>query len=243
MGIAKLVSNQDQQSYRRLITALGSENNPSQWLEFMAAMHDLLPEILTVGKPSKNTIQNSLIGRLGFTSWKAMLESPKEEYGLGWTKSGWDSFKRAWTTVSRHPYLQGMNFSAGYINKYAHEWKDEFPESAEAFTQKLSNQKAENKKKAEENKANSVVALNEQIQTLKDQILAINEQLKGKHDRNLKLESTIDEKQNRINKLDEKIELLTTKSADMKNKISNLQSELSSLKNLNLWEKIKSLFN
>ncbi|MFK0573023.1 hypothetical protein [Endozoicomonas sp.] len=242
MSIAKLVSNQDQRDYQRLITALGSENNPSQWLEFMAAMHELLPEILTVGKPSKNTIEKSLVGRLGFPSWRAMLEAPKEEYGLGWTKAGWDSFKRAWNTVSKYPYLKSMSFSAGYINKYAHEWRDEFPESADQFNQKLNNQKAENKKKAEEKRTNSVTALNEQIQTLQEQVLALNEQLKGKHDRNIKLESTVDEKQNRINELDKKIESLTTKNAEMENKISSLQSDINRLNNRSFWEKLKDLF-
>ena len=242
MSVAKLINQNDQQAYARLLTALGSENNPSQWIEFMLAMHDLLPQILTVGKPPKKVIQESLIGRLGFTSWREMLEAPKEEYGLGWTKAGWDSFKRAWNTTSKYPYLRDMNLTAGYINKYAHEWRDEFPQSAEAFTQKLDNQKAENKKKAEERRANSVTALQEQIQTLKDQILALNEQLKGKHDRNIKLESTVGEKQNRINELDKKIESLTTKNTDMKNKISALQSEINKLNNLSFWERIKALF-
>lgn len=133
MVTTQLIQPRDAEDYRRLLVALGSENNPSQWLEFMDTMNEVLPEILSAGRPSKSAIQSCLIGRMGFDSWKAMIEAPTAQGGLGWSVSGWNSFRRAYRVVSQHPYLRDKNLRSGWINKYAHQWGEDFPTSSEAF--------------------------------------------------------------------------------------------------------------
>lgn len=123
--------------HQRLITALGSEANPGQWMLFMETVQELIPHVVVnAGRPSLGEVQNSLIGKLGFSSWKEMLEAKRENHGLGWSAGGWNAFRRAWSLVEQFPYLRELPVKAGWLNAMSAELKrseTDFPGTLEAY--------------------------------------------------------------------------------------------------------------
>lgn len=123
------------QARAELIKALGIEDG-AKWLDFMQAVTRLLPDVLSVGRPSADAIRRSLIGQFGFTSWAEMIEAPLDAGGLGWNLSAWKAWRRAWAVVQEHPWLLGAGLSSSEVNTLAQECKREglaFPRSAEAL--------------------------------------------------------------------------------------------------------------
>lgn len=121
-----------------LLEALGTENNAAQWMTFMDTVTRLLPEVLAVGRPSKDLIARCFIGQLGFSSWQAMIEAPTDAGGLGWNFSAWKAWRRAWSVVQAYPWLRHSGFSSSRVNNMSNNyrrWGYPFPESAEAFQQ------------------------------------------------------------------------------------------------------------
>lgn len=115
-----------------LLSALQAADNPAAWMIFMESVTRLLPEILSSGRPSADAIANSAIGRLGFSSWQAMVEAPTDAHGLGWNFYGWKGWRRAWSVVQEHPWLRDQPFSSSEINTWAKDFKP-FPDSLEAL--------------------------------------------------------------------------------------------------------------
>lgn len=175
-NITQLVRPELKRNHQRLVDALGSENNPSQWMIFMETCEELIPTVMTSGRPTEKSIQSSMIGQLGFDSWKAMIEAPTNQNGLGWKWEGWRSFRRAWTVVSKNPYLKDMDLKAGWINSAVASIKrngDEFPATREDFDiyQQQESERAKTRKE------NSVVGLKQEIMDLKSQINTLQQDL------------------------------------------------------------------
>ena len=99
-----------------LVHALGTENVPHQWQIFMRSVRAQLP-MLSRGRPSQKEVQASVIGVLGFTSWKAMCEAPIEDGGLGLSWSKWRQWSRAYAVVERHPGLRNAPLTAAQVNR------------------------------------------------------------------------------------------------------------------------------
>ena len=121
--------------------ALGTEANPAQWMIFMLAVTRLLPDVLSVGRPSKESVKRSLIGQLGFESWQALIEAPVDSNGLGWNISGWRAWRRAWAVVESRPYLRDLAVSSSVVNTLASHAKRlgvPFPASVEEYNNFLS---------------------------------------------------------------------------------------------------------
>lgn len=163
-------------AHAELLAALGTENNPNQWMYFMGAVTRRLPDVLTSGRPTKEAIQRSAIGQLGFTSWQAMIEAPVEASGLGWNFSGWKAWRRAWTLVQAYPWLRHEPLTASEVNTIALDCKRDgvqFPSSAgelEAFR--------EARKIAQETKrAESVQSLTQRAETAEKGVQAATAQL------------------------------------------------------------------
>jgi len=119
-------------AHAELLAALGTETNPAQWMVFMGAVTRRLPDVLSSGRPTKEAIQRSAIGQLGFTSWQAMVEAPVDASGLGWNFSGWKAWRRAWTVVQAYPWLRDQPFTSSEVNAIALECKAQnapFPQS------------------------------------------------------------------------------------------------------------------
>lgn len=111
------------QVHAELLAALGTESNPAQWMIFLETVTRLLPDVLSSGRPTKDAIQRSPIGQLGFTSWKAMIEAPAELGGLAWNFSAWKAWRRAWATVQANPWLRSMPLTSSEINTVANDTK------------------------------------------------------------------------------------------------------------------------
>ena len=125
-----------QQIHSDLLSALGTENVPSQWMHFMATVRRHLPEVLSRGRPSRQAIEASVIGALGFTSRRALLEAPVDQGGLALSWSTWRQWSRAWAVISERPALQGEPLTAAEVNRMASQAKAEgllFPDDPEAL--------------------------------------------------------------------------------------------------------------
>lgn len=123
-----------------LLAALQVADHPSAWMDFMEAVTRLLPEILSSGRPSTDSINRSVVGQLGFRSWQAMIEAPADAGGLAWNFSAWKAWRRAWATVQANPWLRSMPVTSSEVNTLANELKrlgKPFPSSPEALQQLL----------------------------------------------------------------------------------------------------------
>lgn len=119
MDVSRLVPADTAAGYQRLLDALGTENQPDQWMTFMEVVTDLLPDVLAPGRPSAAAIQRCMIGQLGFTSWTAMIEAPVAERGLGWSWSAWKQWRRAWAAVGRASWLRHSGLTPAQVNALA----------------------------------------------------------------------------------------------------------------------------
>lgn len=134
--ITQITVEQDKNDRDILLEALGTENNPTQWLNFMDAVMSVLSVVLRRGRSSKQDIEQSLIGRLGFTSWRQMIETPVSENGLAWNWSGWVAWRRAYKIVQEYDYLRTLELTANAVVVLDQEAKKdeiEFPADLEEF--------------------------------------------------------------------------------------------------------------
>lgn len=106
-------------AHHRLVEALGSENNPAQWMQFMETVNEVIPAVLSSGRPTKEAIKHSLIGHFGFKSWREMIEAPTENNGLAWNFSAWKAWRRAWSTVEKNPWLKSEVLTSSEVNQIA----------------------------------------------------------------------------------------------------------------------------
>jgi hypothetical protein len=131
-----LVPKAARDAHAQLLAALGTENNPAQWMVFMDTVTKLLPDVLSAGRPTKEAVQRCAIGQLGFASWQAMVEAPTEAGGLAWNFSGWKAWRRAWGVVQEHAWLREQPLSSSQVNNMANNyrrWGRPFPASSDEF--------------------------------------------------------------------------------------------------------------
>jgi hypothetical protein len=171
MTVSHIHSNTAQQTREELLIALGSENNPSQWLVFMRSIKERLP-FLMAKRPTNEQYENSAIGQLGFNTWREMLETPRKDGGLGWSWGSWNLWKLAFTHVTEFPYLTELDVKAHIIRDMKKEFPD-FPvniEELEKAQAGVSAQKAEVE-------SNKVANMKAKIIELEQQLLAANAKL------------------------------------------------------------------
>lgn len=156
--LALLIPASAKNAHAELLAALGTEANSSQWMVFMETVTRLLPDVLSTGRPTKEAIQRSAIGQLGFSSWQSMIESPAEANGLGWNFSAWKAWRRAWSVAESHIWIQQTDMTSSEVNTLSMEVKKSgtpFPDSVESYEQWK-----ENREKDQENrKSESIKAL------------------------------------------------------------------------------------
>lgn len=122
-SVTHIRSDEARRVHAALVAALGTETNPAQWMTFMRTVREQLPTVLSKGRPTKQAIEASTIGALGFSSWKAMCEAPVVEGGLGLPWSTWRQWSRAWSVVQQRPNLEGAPLTAAEVNRIAAEAK------------------------------------------------------------------------------------------------------------------------
>jgi len=164
------------QVHAELLAALGTESNPAQWMIFLETVTRLLPDVLSSGRPTKDAIQRSPIGQLGFASWKAMIEAPAELGGLAWNFSAWKAWRRAWATVQANPWLRSMPLTSSEINTVANDTKrlgKPFPGSLEDL-QELQRVKVTT---AEQKRADALAEAHRAIAEASGRVATLTEQL------------------------------------------------------------------
>lgn len=155
-----------------LVAALGTEHIPNQWMQFMATVRRHLPDVLSRGRPSQESIARSIVGQHGFASWREMVEAPRDQLGLGWSWSAWRQWSRAWRVVEDHPWLREQPMTAAQVNALSDKFRQtgvEWPDSAEALEamqQQLGEQRAQRR---EEGRA----ALAARLQELEERVPAL----------------------------------------------------------------------
>jgi len=232
----------------KLIELLGSESG-DKWLEFMDYVNQNLSHILKRGKPKIEDIEQSIIGKSGFKSWKEFIESPTTEGGLSWNLSTFDSWKRAYSIVCNYDFLRDLELSASFINTIYRETKPNFPTSEDEFNEFISlrEEKAianqQNKLKVAENRSQELLSTNkahehtialqqQEIELLKSQLAqgaAQAERLLGSEKRVSELETLLKMGENELNSTKK---TLKTKS-----------TRLNTLENMGLWAKVISHFS
>lgn len=130
--------------YNELLSALGTENVPDQWMQFMEAVEKHLPVMSGSGRPTKQDIERSLIGQLGFASWVDLVETPVTQGGLGWSINTWKLWVKAWKQVKSHFYLRQSGYTASMIMKLSGQF-DPFPVDAAALATAIAENKAATK--------------------------------------------------------------------------------------------------
>lgn len=159
-----------------LYKTLRDADNPAAWMCFMETVTRLLPDVLSSGRPSAESIQRSAIGQLGFKSWAEMIEAPAEHNGLAWNMSAWKAWRRAWATVQTNPWLRSLPLTSSEINTVANDTRrlgKPFPGSLEEL-QELQRVKMAT---AEEKRLNTLVEAHRAIAEAAGKITTLTEQL------------------------------------------------------------------
>ena len=151
-----LIPSSARTAHDELFKTLRDADNPSAWMTFMETVTRLLPDVLSSGRPSKDSIQKSAIGQLGFNSWQEMIEAPADQNGLAWNISAWKAWRRAWATVQSNPWLRNENLTSSEVNTLSQEFKgSDFPDSREKYEEL----KKERKDAAEKRRTDTVASL------------------------------------------------------------------------------------
>lgn len=151
-----------------LLAAVGTENVPNQWSIFMRTVRHHMPDVLARGRPTREAIERSPIGQLGFSSWRDMVDTPTAEGGLGLGWSKWREWSRAWKVIS-DTELADAPITAAEVNRVAQQAKEaaeEVPATWEAwqdFRERYATAKAERR-------TQSMAALEQRIAELEKEL-------------------------------------------------------------------------
>ena len=218
-----------QEVRKELVAALGTENHPAQWMEFMATVTKHLPDILSPGRPSAEAIKSSPIGKLGFRSWQAMIEAPAELGGLAWNFSAWKAWRRAWATVQAHPWLRSQALGSSEINTLSNDLKrleKPFPSSPEALQEIHQAKAAATEQKRSDTLTEAQRAATEARQSLAEmggKLDAVTEQLRLEREANTGLSSEAGRLQAEVGQLRGELNVLRSTPPPVIPKLSRLE--------------------
>lgn len=195
-----------------LLSALQIADNPSAWMDFMETVTRLLPDILSPGRPSTDSINRSAIGQLGFKSWQAMIEAPAELGGLAWNFSAWKAWRRAWATVQANPWLRSQPLTSSEINTLANDLKRlgrPFPGSLEALLQMQQEKLAT----AEQKRSDTLSEAQKALGVMTGKVDALTEQLRLEREQNAQISSEAGRLRGEVEKLRTELETLSKPQA------------------------------
>jgi len=167
--------------HQRLLKLLAPEVDTRSWYDFTAlAMHHL-PALASRGRPAKEEVERSFIGRLGFTSWSAYLTTEPKAGGLGWTTTGWKRYKEAYALAQAHPWVLELGLKPDQIRVLERTYGDDWPKSADEHrvyqADKAQEREEREAAKAAERErlkqaAKRLPAMEQEIQQLRDRLTA-----------------------------------------------------------------------
>lgn len=218
-----------------LLNALGTENVPNQWMHFMATVRQHLPEVLSRGRPTKQAIDASVVGALGFTSWRALLEAPTDAGGLGLTWSTWRQWSRAWAIVQKHPSLENAPLTAAEINRLHSEARasDRAMPGDMAAVEAFEAQQAERKKAAQEK---TQAAMRERIEAIEAQLTASREEVARTHGTVTELRRQLDQAHQERTQAEHQLQ-------QAQQERQALENELQAHRSRGFWQRLKDVFS
>ncbi|MBT48652.1 MAG: hypothetical protein CL491_00915 [Acinetobacter sp.] len=235
MALTHIHSTTAKQAHQELLTALGSENNPAQWLVFMNTAKAHLPFLFKNGRPTKKQIENSIIGQLGFSSWSEMVKADQNKQGLAWSWSSWKKWSKAFKVVNEYAYLAEMNITANAVMKFKSTFKDDFPASAEALEQA----KAETKARKEKEEAEKVSNLKARVSELEQQLVAASAKLEVLE----KQSNEFTSQQRQLVELQSQQSKVVSENESLVKKNNELSSTLKALKSMSRWDHLKAFLS
>lgn len=203
-----------------LVAALGSENVPNQWMHFMAMVRRHLPEVLSRGRPSRQAIEASVIGALGFTTWRELLEAPLDQGGLALSWSTWRQWSRAWAVISERPALQSEPLTAAEVNRLASQAKNE----GQAFP----------------NDPDGLEALQATLSQRREAARAETQQ--GMRDRLEALEAQLEEARAEHDSLRRALEKAEQRRQAVEQEAQSLRSQVLTLQGRSFWQRLRAVF-
>ncbi|MEZ9301603.1 hypothetical protein AB4137_00270 [Vibrio breoganii] len=242
MNITPFQSPSARKSHEELVLALGTENNPSQWMVFMETVERLLPELNEQGRLPKEILNRTLVGQLGFSSWKDYVESKN---GLNWKIGGWNAYRRAWSTVKQAPYLRAKDVKAGWINSLSRKLAkadQELPETNEELDTWLEQQEQEKATAAESKRSALLERVTElEAQTAKLEKLVI--RLEGENAAlELQREKSELELQVRLGEKDQQLAAKEKNNLVLQNEIKSLKTKAEKPHKISIMEALKRIF-
>ncbi len=212
---------------------LGAESG-DQWVDFMDYVNEHLADVLKRGAPSAEAIKNTFIGQAGFDSWTAMIESPVANGGLGWKKSAWNSWRKAFLQVRKFEYLREVETTASHINTVYRETKPDFP----AYRTEWDAHKRKREVEQGERQQKSLKAAQEAVAGMKDRLEVAETNLGNlKRDASRRgvehadLKTKYDELLKDFGKLEAQVGRLNTAKTNFKNQVT-------ALKNRGVWARL-----
>lgn len=154
--------------YDKLLTSLGTENVPFQWQIFMRTVRSEMPVLFKEGRTSKHDIERSIVGILGFNSWREMLETSVQNGGLGVSFSRWKEWSRAYSVISDLDDFHKSDLTPSEIIRMSQHCKKndiEFPTTVAQYEQ-IRQAKSDDLKTEKEQ---SIADFQAEIQRLKDE--------------------------------------------------------------------------
>lgn len=234
MVLTHIHSTTAKQAHQELLTALGSENNPSQWLVFMNTAKAHLPFLFESGRPTKQQIENSIIGQLGFSSWAEMIEADQDKQGLSWSVNSWKQWSKAYKVVNEYSYLSEMNITASAVMKLKATFKDDFPTTVENLEQA----QLETKARKEREEAEKVSNLKLRVSELEQQLIAANAKIEVLE----KQSGEFAAQQRQLIELQAHQSKLVDENSSLTKKLDGLTNALARLKSMTRWELFKAFF-
>jgi hypothetical protein len=239
-----------------LINSLGTENVPNQWMHFMATVRQHLPEVLSRGRPTRQAIDASVIGALGFPSWRELLEAPTDAGGLGLSWSTWRQWSRAWAVVQKYPDLERAPLTAAEINRLHSDAKAAsvaMPTdmaAVEAFWE-------EQEKRREIARAETHTALKVRVEALEASLSASREEAAHTHGTVIELRRQIDQAQIDRKQAEQRLTAAQQRQRELEEKTTQLQEqlqrsqrdnqrlseELRARRNRSFWQRVQEVFS
>lgn len=96
------------------------DNASAGWVEFMDSIGRYLgPVVSAAGKPKKADLEKTLVGALGFSGWREMIEAPREENGLGWKFGTYQQWRKAYSVLNQVSGLRQEQLTPAEILRFA----------------------------------------------------------------------------------------------------------------------------
>lgn len=210
------------------------------WIRFMDIVKSELADVLRPGKPKREAIEQSKIGKLGFKSWVEFIEAPRSENGLAWNVASWKLYKKAYSVVEQHPHLRQTKYSASFIATLSRELKP-FPSTADELATAL----AIRESNLETSKKSSLSQAKAEINDLKNQIADLNiliAEQRGQIEASEALRDDFKDLSSRHGALSQKASQIKAQLEKANKLISDQKEELEFYENMTFSDKLKALF-